>query len=280
MIAASNANPVPSASTVGFDRTLARRPVVLCIGGTDPSGGAGLPADARAAAAFGAHCCGVVTAVVAQNTRGAARCDAVSPEMLRMQLENLLEDIAPDAVKTGLLPSARHVEIVAQICGQLNVPLIVDTVFAPTSGVRFCDEDTVEAVKKLLLPRADLVTPNCDEAEILCGFAIQNEEDVARAIHFIRDRWGASAVLLKGGHGNGEESVDFLLTEKETLLRAPRLALEVRGTGCQLATAIAAQRACGVAVEESAQRAKAWLWQELRDAMQIGGGRRVTRGAA
>lgn len=283
-----SANPVPlSRGDVGQGTAvpgpLARLPIVLCFGGTDPSGGAGLPADARAVAAFGAHSCGIVTAVVAQNTRGAVRSDAVPVDFVRAQLETLLQDVAPDAVKTGLLASPRQVELVAACAQRLGVPLVVDTVFAPSTGVRFCDEGTVRAVRELLLPRCDVVTPNRGEAETLCGFALNGETDVKRAARLLLDS-GAGAVLLKGGHFEGDAAVDWLAWRNganeigETALSAPRLAFEVRGTGCQLAAAIAAQRACGVAIEVAAARAKSWLWHEMQAAAAVGGGRRVTVG--
>ena len=252
--------------------------VVLCIGGTDPSGGAGLPADARAVMAQSAMACGVVSAVVAQNTRGVAHIEAVSPELFQLQLENLLEDISPNAIKTGLLPSSQHVETVARVCDSLLVPLVVDTVFAPTKGAAFCDEETVRAFKELLLPRAEVVTPNRGEAEILCGFAIETEDDARRAAHYIRDNLGASAVLIKGGHFAGDNATDFLLTKNgETLLHSPRLGVEVRGTGCQLASAIAAGLAQNMSAEDATARAKTWLYGAMRNSVAIGEGRRVTR---
>lgn len=278
-----NQEPSRTEATV---ETAVRLPLLLCFGGTDPSGGAGLPADARAAAAFGAHACGIVTAVVAQNTRGAARSEPMAAALVRAQVDTLQQDVWPDAIKTGLLASRAQVEIVVDCVDRLKVPLVVDTVFAPSSGVRFCDDETMDAVRALLLPRCALVTPNRGEAEALCGFALDNEVGVRRALRLLMET-GAGAVLLKGGHFLGEVATDWLAwrsREKpdavdETALDAPRLDYEVRGTGCQLATAIAAQLAGGVVVEVAAARAKMWLWREMEKAAVIGGGRRVTLGA-
>jgi len=286
----ANANTVPPSaekpieSTVEFRVPTAGRAdtpstsaVVLCIGGTDPSGGAGLPADARAVAAMGAIPLCVVSSVVAQNTRGVAGSEAVASGLFQLQLDNLLEDVFPDAMKVGLLPKCEHVEIVARIGDRLGIPLVVDPVFAPSGGAAFCDEETVEAYRELLLPRAELVTPNRAEAETLCGFAIANEADVRRAAHFIRNNFGVRAVLIKGGHFTGEDATDFLLTEDgETVLRAARLPFEVRGTGCHLAAAIAAGRAQNIKMEEAAARAKSWLHEAMKNSVCIGKGRRVT----
>ncbi|HEX8550211.1 MAG TPA: bifunctional hydroxymethylpyrimidine kinase/phosphomethylpyrimidine kinase [Abditibacteriaceae bacterium] len=272
-LSALEANAVPSSGPVDFDRT-----VVLCIGGTDPSGGAGLPADARAVAAFGGVACGVVSAIVAQNTRGVALCEAVSPALFEKQLENVLEDIAPAAIKTGLLPSRAHIEIVARFCNSLGVPLVADPVFAPSSGERFCAPETVALLCERLLPRCALVTPNRAEAETLWGKKIETEADASVAARTIRTKFGARAVLLKGGHFAGDEAVDILATESgETLLRAPRLNCDVRGTGCQLASAIAAQLARGTELERAALQAKQWLHIAMQNSVAIGGGRNVTR---
>ena len=287
-VRAQNANAVPSAHETVEESTVEFRvppegradtpKIVLCIGGTDPSGGAGLSADARAVMAQGAIPCGVVSAVVVQNTRGVAHIEAVSPDLFYLQLENLLEDIRPDAVKIGLLPSLQHVETVAHFCDSLLVPLIVDTVFSPTRGAAFCDEETIDAFKKLLLPRAELVTPNRAEAEILCGFTIETENDVRHAAHHIRDNLRTSAVLIKGGHFAGDDATDFLLTTNgETLLRSPRLDVEVRGTGCQLASAIAAGLAQNRSLEDATARAKIWLYGAMMNSVAIGEGRRVTK---
>ncbi|HVF09634.1 MAG TPA: hydroxymethylpyrimidine/phosphomethylpyrimidine kinase, partial [Abditibacteriaceae bacterium] len=174
---------------------------MLAIGGLDPSGGAGLPADTRAAAAFGVHCCGVATAVIAQNTRGVAVIEPVSPTLLTAQLDNLLEDIAPRAIKIGMLPSAAAVEIVLQRLRRMgSTPLIIDTVFAPSSGPRFADDETVRAIVKHLLPLAEVITPNIPEAERLIGTLIPDRDSMRAAARLIHERYGARHVLLKGGH--------------------------------------------------------------------------------
>jgi hydroxymethylpyrimidine/phosphomethylpyrimidine kinase len=265
---------------------------MVAIGGLDPSAGAGLPADARAAAAFGVHCCGVTTAVIAQNTRGVATIEPVSPALLAAQLDNLLEDITPRAVKIGMLPDAESAQVIAQRLRQMSsTPLIIDTVFAPSSGPIFADGETVQAIIEHLLPLAEMVTPNIPEAERLIGTSIPSRDAMRAAVQHIHEHYGARYVLLKGGHLPSAAVLDEELNDREIVcdaldlfydgrqlieMRLPRVpGVEVRGTGCMLASAIAAQRAREVAVLNAAWRAKAWLTEEIANAQSVGKGRRI-----
>ena len=270
------------------NNVMAREEITACvytIGGLDPSGGAGLPADARAMRAFGAHSCAVATAVVAQNTLGVARVEAVSSAMLQAQLDNLRADIAPRAIKIGMLPNAKTVEIVARFASENRVATILDPVFAPSGGDAFSNHETAFHIARQLFPLCELVTPNALEAAQLCEFEIQNLDDMKRAAHLIIERFGAHRVLVKGGHlphnesgsDSGDEVVDILCDATSIVeLRAPRIAgREVRGTGCLLASAIAAQRAQNIEIETAARRAKSWLSDQIRDAQNLGKGRRV-----
>ena len=250
---------------------------VLTIGGTDPSGGAGLSADARACAAFGAHALPIVTAVVAQNTRGVQTLETVSPALLAAQIDHLLDDITPQAVKTGLIPNVQAIAIIASRLKNLNVPLIVDPVFAPSSGAAFSDDETIAALCELLLPLAEIVTPNWNEAGQLLNQVI---EDAPQSAQQLKTRFGPQGVLIKGGHApnNLSEVFDYYFDgEKTHLLSAPRIeGTEVRGTGCLLASAIAAQRAQNITLLESIKNAKPWITEQIQNAQIIGKGRRVT----
>jgi hydroxymethylpyrimidine/phosphomethylpyrimidine kinase len=147
-------------------------PCVLAIGGLDPSGGAGLPADARAIAAFGAHACCVATAVIAQNTQGVFRFEAVPPQILAAQLDNLLQDVGPRGIKIGMLPDAESVQVVAErVLAMSGVPVVFDTVFAPSSGPQFSNRETIRFIAQKLLPLCTLVMPNIGEAQVLCDIA-------------------------------------------------------------------------------------------------------------
>jgi hydroxymethylpyrimidine/phosphomethylpyrimidine kinase len=253
-------------------------PCVLAIGGLDPSGGAGLPADARAVAAFGAHACCIATAVIAQSTQGVFRFEAVSPQMLAAQLDNLLYDITPRAIKIGVLPDAATVEVIAErVLALPHVPLVLDTVFAPSSGPQFSNRETVQIIAQKLLPLSALVTPNIGEAQQLCDATITNKADMIEAARCIRNRYGAQRVLVKGGHIEGADALDILLDGEDVMeLSTPRLkGIEVRGTGCLLASATAAQLAHGIPIKDAVREAKAWLTDRIANAQSIGQGRRV-----
>jgi hydroxymethylpyrimidine/phosphomethylpyrimidine kinase len=249
-------------------------PSVLTIAGLDPSGGAGLPADVRACAAFGAHALPVATAVIAQNTQGVFCFEAVSPSLLAAQLDTILADVKPKAVKTGMIPSAEAVEIIAARVKSLGVPLIVDPVFAPSSGPAFSQDETISALCEKLLPLCDCVTPNLPEAEKLLG----TKMNAGEAASAIAEKFGVRAVLLKGGHAPESDEVCDVLWDGVQLhtFCAPRIhGIEVRGTGCMLASAIAAQRAQNIPLPDAVRAAKAWLTGQIQNAQPIGQGRRV-----
>lgn len=266
-------------------------PVVLCIGGFDPCAGAGLLADARAIAAFGAFAVGAQTALVPQNTRGVRALAPTAPEMLAAQLEALGEDIAFDAVKIGLLPDAASVEIVASFLrgwkAQKWLPVVVDPVLSPTLGASWSDEKSIAALTETLFPLATLVTPNAPEARVLSGHALAEFSEMEAAARVLC-AGGAENVLLKGGHIEGLEmqrrsdgaqelSVDlFWDGHRAHQLRARRIeGIEVRGTGCLLAAAIAAQLADGAAPLDAARKAKSWLTTHIRNAQSLGQGHRI-----
>jgi hydroxymethylpyrimidine/phosphomethylpyrimidine kinase len=263
-----------------------RVPCVLCLGGLDPCGGAGLTADARALSAFGAHALPVITAVVAQNTRGVSRWEAVAGPMVAAQLETLLEDVRPDAVKIGLLPDAQAAGVTCRILRELlahspHLPIIWDTVLAPSSGPTFVYPHVVRFLS-LNLPRlCDLVTPNISEAAQLTGHSpAATVAEMRETAQTFWKRHRPHHVLVKGGHLPGEDtpdSVDVLFDgEKFLELRAPRVeGYGVRGTGCLLASAIAAQRAQGVPIPDAVRAAKTWLSLQIQNAQAIGGGSRV-----
>lgn len=271
---------------------------VLAIGGLDPSGGAGLTADARAIQAFGAHCCPVATAIVAQNTCGVQCVEPVSPAMLAAQLDSLLDDIAPAAIKIGMVPNRATVEVITErlrrLCDEAarrgrQLPVIIDPVFAPSRGARFVDDETIPYIAAEWLPLCDIVTPNLVEAAQLCDAPTNSLDDMKAAARSISRRFSARRVLVKGGHlegGAAAEAIDFLFDSEAaentamTELRAPRImGYGVRGTGCSMASALAAQRAYGVPAAEAARAAKAWLTEQIRDARVIGAGSRVTIGS-
>ncbi|WP_432492685.1 bifunctional hydroxymethylpyrimidine kinase/phosphomethylpyrimidine kinase [Kineococcus gypseus] len=241
--------------------------VALSVAGSDPSGGAGVQADLKTFGALGAYGTAVLTALTAQSTRGVAAVHVVPAAFVREQLEVLLDDVTVHATKTGMLADAAITRAVAAVLRERRPgPLVVDPVMVATSGDRLLDASAVAAVRDELVPLADLVTPNVPEAAVLLGAEpARDEEEVAAQAEELMRRTG-TAVLLKGGHLHGEESVD-VLAEPGGTHRVARPRLRTRsthGTGCTLSSAITAVAARGEGVPAS------WLplVQEARDHLQ------------
>lgn len=243
---------------------------VLAVGGSDSGGGAGLQADLKALHALGVHACTAVTAVTAQDTTAVHGVWPVPVEALRAQLRAVLDDIGADVVKTGMLPSASSVLAVAEEIGDL--PLVVDPVGVSSTGQRLASPDALDALRRELLPRATVVTPNLAEVAALVGVTVAGPEDLlaaAQAVFALGPRW----VLVTGGHLAGDP-VDLLydgVTVHE--LRGPRVAtLHTHGTGCTLAAALAGYLALGESVPDAARRAKRLVTAALQSSYPLGRG--------
>jgi hydroxymethylpyrimidine/phosphomethylpyrimidine kinase len=246
----------------------------LTIAGSDSGGGAGIQADLKTFAAHGVYGTSVVTAVTAQNTRGVASWMALPPAMVRAQIDAVIADIGADAVKIGMLANAAIVHTVAAAVRELKLPhVVLDPVMVAKGGHHLLESDAVHALRTTLLPLADVVTPNAPEAEMLTGVPVHSLADVREAGRRILDM-GARVVLIKGGHIEGEESVDVAFTAAETFeLRGPRIdTTSTHGTGCTLSSAIAASLARGLSVREALQRAREYVEGAIRHAPQLGSG--------
>jgi hydroxymethylpyrimidine/phosphomethylpyrimidine kinase len=254
-----------------------RPPVVVSIAGSDPSGGAGLQADLRTCTALGAYAGAIPTCITVQDTAGVRRVEALAGDLVREQIDVVLADLRPDAIKIGLLPSVEVVEAVAGgIAAHGSVPVVLDPVQVATSGDGLSSAPAYAALIELLLPRATLVTPNLAEAASLAGFPVTGEADLERAARAIRAR-GARAVLVKGGHLAGD-ALDVLLTEEDERveLRARRIpGPPIHGTGCTLSTAIAVHLARGMGLTEAVRAAKHWVAERITAAVRIGRGAAV-----
>lgn len=248
-------------------------PVALSIAGSDPSGGAGIQADLKTFHRHGVYGCAVVTLLTVQNTRGATDVKVVDPEWVARQLDAVLDDLPPGAAKTGALGSAAVVEVVAVRWARSSVPLVVDPVMAATEGAALLDAAGRRALIEQLLPHAALVTPNLREAAALSGREVANESDARDAARAIAGL-GARAVLVKGGHLEGD-AVDTLYVEGAfERLVAPRIATRhTHGVGCALAAAITAHLAHGVPLVEACRRAKTWVHAAIVSAPGLGAGR-------
>jgi len=233
--------------------------IALTIAGSDSSGGAGIQADLKTFAAHQVYGASVIVALTAQNTRGVSGIHAVPRDFVAQQIDAVFEDLDVAAVKIGMLGTAATIDTVASVlASSLPVPVVLDPVLASTSGRALLADSAVHTLKRKLLPLCRLVTPNLPELALLAGrpVAVSDRETVRQAEMLLAT--GVQAVLAKGGHAEGDRSTDLLVTADGTehAFDAPRLAGTMRGTGCMLASAIAAHLALGETLEHSIARAK------------------------
>jgi hydroxymethylpyrimidine/phosphomethylpyrimidine kinase len=247
--------------------------LVLCVAGTDSAGCSGLAADLRTVAALGGHAQLAVTAVTAQDTRKVNAVMPVSPRLVRAQIGAAFADAGTGAVKIGMLATAPIVRAVAAALARRGrARIVLDPVLRSSTGRALLDDAGQRALVELLLPHADLITPNIPEAEALLGRRIRGVAGMKAAASGLRDL-GARAVLVKGGHRSGE-AVDVYADADETmLLSATRIrCVDTRGTGCVLSTACACFLARGFAMPEAVRRAKAFVTAAIRCSYRIGHG--------
>ncbi len=248
-------------------------PVALTIAGSDSGGGAGIQADLKTFAALGVYGASAITALTAQNTRGVAAIHAVPAEFVTAQIDAVFSDFAVGAVKIGMLCNADVVAAVAAALDRWNAAnVVLDPVMIASSGERLLAADAVDALKRLLIRRARIVTPNLPEAAALLGTAVAADETEMAAQVDRLLALGAEAVLLKGGHGAGAESVDLLSHAGRIVhLSAPRIATRnTHGTGCTLASAIAAGLARGKELPMAVADAKVFVTAAIAAADKLG----------
>ncbi|MFI1889431.1 bifunctional hydroxymethylpyrimidine kinase/phosphomethylpyrimidine kinase [Streptomyces jumonjinensis] len=249
-----------------------RLPLVLTVAGSDSGGGAGIQADLKTMLALGTHGMSVIAAVTAQNSLGVQGYWELPAEAVKAQYRSVVDDIGVQAVKTGMLASAPLVETVAELLAGTDAPVVVDPVGVSKHGDSLLAASALESVRRALLPVATLATPNLDEVTQLTGVEVTDETGLRRAadaLLALGPRW----VLVKGGHLPGD-AVD-LLTDgtDEHWLRAPRLDnRHTHGTGCTLASAIAAGLAKGLTVPEAVQAAKEYVTGAIAAGFALGEG--------
>ena len=252
-------------------------PIAVTIAGSDSSGGAGIQADLKTFAALGVYGASVIAALTAQNTRGVTGIHDVPAEFIAAQIDAVFSDLDVGAVKIGMLSQVAAIEAVAQgLARHKAKSIVLDPVMVATSGDRLLSPDAVSALRKELIPRALVVTPNLPEAAALTGATIaRNETEMevqARQILAL----GARNVLIKGGHGDGAESVDLLIGQGAVVrLSAKRIATRnTHGTGCTLSSAIAASLAKGLDLAAAAHDAKAYVTSAIAatDQLHVGHG--------
>lgn len=246
---------------------------VLILAGSDSGGGAGVQADIKTVTALGAHAATAITAITVQNTLGVQAVHLLPVELVLAQAHAVLDDIGADAIKTGMLGSVEMVEAVADLLAATGRPAVVDPVMVAKGGARLLDERAVEAVRTRLLPHATLLTPNAPEAQALTGVPVATPDDMKRAGEHLLSM-GAQAVLMKGGHVEGDRVVDLLMTGVSTTrFESGRIvSRNTHGTGCTLASGIAAGLSQGLGLERSVSRARDYLLEAIRRAPHLGAG--------
>ncbi len=252
---------------------------VLIVAGSDSGGGAGIQADIKTVTALGGFAATAVTALTVQNTRGVSGVVGVEPKVVRAQMEAVLSDIGADVLKSGMLGDRKLIEAIAEAKADFakGVPMVVDPVMVATSGDRLLPADAVDAVRRLMVSGAALVTPNAMEAEVLTGKAVETIDGQRRAAERLLEA-GADAALVKGGHvaayADEDVIVDVLATQTgEHFLEIERIVTtSTHGTGCTLASGIACGMARGLELRAAVELAQAYLIEALRAAPGLGGG--------
>lgn len=239
-----------------------RYPTALTIAGSDSGGGAGIQADLKTFSAIGVYGTSVITAITVQNTCEVRRVETLSPELVLQQAEAVLDDMVVDVVKTGMLPTPEIIAAVAETVDKYAIPkLIVDPVMVATSGGKLTTAPTIDGFQKILYPRLFLLTPNIPEAEALTGITIRTQVDILQAGEILLTQ-GCRAVLIKGGHLSSDLSSDILFLQNESPQYFISEFIEtanLHGTGCSLASAIAAYLALGNDLVKSVSLAKEYI---------------------
>jgi hydroxymethylpyrimidine/phosphomethylpyrimidine kinase len=248
---------------------------VLIIAGSDSGGGAGIQADIKTVTMLDAYAATAITALTAQNTEGVFGVLPIRPDFIRHQIEVVLDDIGADAIKTGMLHDAAAIETIAAVLLEraAGIPLVVDPVMVAKGGARLIDPDALDALKRLLIARADILTPNLPEAEILCGATLGSVPEMRAAGETLL-ALGCRAVLVKGGHLSGEIIADVLVTGTGARMwESPRLPTRhTHGTGCTLASAIATGLAQRLDIESAVDSARAYVQRAIASAPGLGRG--------
>lgn len=236
-------------------------PVILSIAGSDCSGGAGIQADIKTITALEGYAATAITAITIQNTTGIRAVHSISPEIVRGQIEAVMDDLHPDAVKIGMVDDTLIVRTVADCLQKYSPPYVVyDPVMVSTSGRKLISDNAIEEIKKTLFPLTTLITPNLDEVAVLTGKRITTLEEMQQVAQYLSVTYETS-VLVKGGHLPGEEMCDVLSTSGEIYIYKERKieSKNLHGTGCTLSSSIATFLAKGLPLDEAVRQAKNYI---------------------
>ncbi|MGA8261469.1 MAG: bifunctional hydroxymethylpyrimidine kinase/phosphomethylpyrimidine kinase [Arenicellales bacterium] len=248
---------------------------VLIVAGSDSGGGAGLQADIKTVTALGGYAATAVTALTAQDTRSVHEVLGVAPGFVRRQMEVVLADIGADVIKLGMLHDKAVMDVVCDVIRKSagGVPVVTDPVMVAKGGARLLCDDAVSTLRERLIPLSTIVTPNIPEAEVITGMSIRDEPARRTAAERIL-ALGAAAVLMKGGHVEGDRIMDLLVTRQGSeAFEHPRIhSAATHGTGCTLASAVATGIAQGLALRDAVERAIDYVQEAIRRAPGYGAG--------
>ena len=252
--------------------------IVLTVAGSDSSGGAGIQADIKTISAMGSYACSVITSITAQNTLGVQAIHPIPSDMVRQQIESVMDDLHPKAIKIGMVCDKDIALTIAEsICKYQPRWVVYDPVMVSTSGHKLMTDDTIDIIRQKLIPQATLITPNLHEAKILLGNSLKDEDEMKKGAELLGKTYSCS-VLIKGGHLGSDEMCDILYdtTEKQCFCyHAPKIeSRNLHGTGCTLSSAIATKLSQGHPLKEGIALAKDYVTKAIDASknMHIGNG--------
>ena len=243
-------------------------PIVLSIAGSDSSGGAGIQADLKTFSSLGVYGATAITAITAQNTQGVHSQLVIPPQMVYDQIVAVIEDLHPSVIKIGMLSNAEIVRTVAEALSHYSIPIILDPVIVSSSGHRLLSLEAQEVLKQKLLPISTLITPNIPEMLALTSMSLTSFSDKEKAAHHLMD-YGVNAILLKGGHEEGNTKTDILFTKSTNGIQSSTFSADtistqnIHGTGCTLSSAITAFMARGLDMHQAISHAKDYITQAI-----------------
>jgi len=252
--------------------------IALSIAGSDSGAGAGIQADLKTFSALGVYGCTAITAITAQNTRKVAEIFEVSPTMVEQQIESVMTDMPPDAIKIGMVYSRQTIDIVHRSLKRSRVPVVLDPIFAAGTGAKLLRDDAFDSFVSKLVPICTLITPNRIEAERFAGTRIRTEGDGIEAARKIR-KLGAENVIVKGGHLGAFNVTDLLLDSKGRLTRITNARVKIEeshGSGCNFSSAVTAYLARGAALHDACKMANEYVHIAIKNAVRVGRGLPVT----
>jgi hydroxymethylpyrimidine/phosphomethylpyrimidine kinase len=260
-------------STSSTTTTTENKPLVLCISGLDPSGGAGIQADIESIFYLGCHCCSIVSVLTVQNTNNFSRISPVATEIIEQQFNSIMEDMPIRVIKIGMLGSVEQINSIGKLLKQYpEIPVVIDPVFASGNGFLVSSDEMLAALKDKLLPHCFLLTPNSQEARRLAGATDISLSQCAEAIQ----KLGCKNVLIKGTHENEQQIIHHLWEEKKlNTYQYARLNHDYHGSGCTLASAIAALLAKDFSLEGAVKESLEFTYHSLLHAQVLGKGQLI-----